>query len=253
MSTVGPTIVLAPGAWHTADCFDALRDALHAKDWLTEAVEYPSVGAEPPTKGLADDASAVRSVLERLADEGKKIVLVGHSYGGLVIANAVKGLGYKQRQNDGKVGGVIIMVYLAAFVTPLNGSIIQMLGGNFLPWMRADGEYVYADTPEKIFYHDVQPETQKKVLSALKHQSRRVFTDVVTYEPWHDIDCLYFFCDDDQALPLPIQQGLALSLGPNAPSFHVKASHSPFLSKPQEVAEGLEYAAKVGLDKISGQ
>lgn len=138
MSSVKPTIVFAPGAWHTADCFDIVREALHARDWTTEAVEYPSVGAEPPTKGLADDANAVRSSVERLADEGKKVVLVVHSYGGLVGANAVEGLGYKQRLREGKTGGVILFVYLPAFVTPLGKSIKEMLGGQFLPWMRPE-------------------------------------------------------------------------------------------------------------------
>lgn len=131
-----PTIVLAPGAWHTPDCYDLARAELHKRGWETEAVAYPSVGAEPPTKGLADDAAAVRSTLERLADAGKEIVLVVHSYGGLVGQNALEGLGYKQRQAAGKKGGVIVFVYLAAFVVPKGGTIKAMLGGQFLPWMK---------------------------------------------------------------------------------------------------------------------
>jgi len=135
-STTKPTIVFAPGAWHTPDCFDLVRDALKTRGWETEAVDYPSVGAEPPTKGLADDAGAIRGVLETLANEGKQIVLVVHSYGGLTGANAVQGLGWNQRAKDGKTGGVILYVYLSAFVTPLGKSIKEMLGGQFLPWMK---------------------------------------------------------------------------------------------------------------------
>lgn len=96
------------------------------------------MGSEPPTKGLKDDAAATRAVLERLAGEGKKIILVVHSYGGLVGANAVKGLGEKERVAQGKTGGVVLFVYLSAFVAPLGTSINAMLGGNFLPWMRAE-------------------------------------------------------------------------------------------------------------------
>lgn len=116
--------------------------------------------------------------------------------------------------------------------------------------MTLKGNYVHADTPEVVFYHDLEPEAQKKAIVALKHQSASVFTDAVTYEPWHDIDSMFFFCDADQALPLPVQQGMAALLGPNAASFHSKASHSPFLSQAQEVVDGLEYAAKVGQEKI---
>jgi pimeloyl-ACP methyl ester carboxylesterase len=138
MSVVKPTIVFAPGAWHTADCFDAVRNALHARDWPTEAVDYPSVGAEPPSKGVADDVAVVRATLERLAEAGKKIVLIMHSYGGLVGANAVEGLGFKQRSQQGREGGVIILVYLSAFVIPLGKSALDLLGGNYLPWMRVE-------------------------------------------------------------------------------------------------------------------
>lgn len=97
----------------------------------------------------------------------------------------------------------------------------------------------------------MEPKDQEKAIAKLKHQSRRVYIDVATYEPWHDIECFYFFCDDDQAIPLPVQQGMAAQLGPDAASFHSQASHSPFLSRTHEAVEGLEYAAKVGLEKTS--
>ncbi|KAH7022209.1 Alpha/beta hydrolase fold-1 [Ilyonectria destructans] len=246
MANSKPTILLAPGAWHTADCFDLVRDALHARGWPTEAVNYPSVGAEPPNKGLAEDAAALRTAAERLVDAGKHIVLVVHSYGGLVGANAVQGLGYQQRLKQGLTGGIIMFVYLAAFVTPLGKSIKEMLGGQFLPWMNFQENYVYPDTPEVIFYHDMDSEAQKKAISALKHQSAAVFTDTVTYEPWQDIECMYFFCNEDKALPLPVQSQMAELLGPNAAKFHTVASHSPFLSQVGDVVKGLEHAAEEG-------
>ncbi|KAL1633581.1 hypothetical protein SLS58_011033 [Diplodia intermedia] len=244
-----PTLVFAPGAWHTPDCYDIVREQLHQRGWATEAVAYPSVGAEPPTKGLADDAAAVRATLERLADEAKEIVLVVHSYGGLVGQNSVEGLGFQQRQKAGKKGGVIMLVYLSAFVAPKGATIKAMLGGQFLPWMKMDGDYCHADTPEQIFYHDVEAEGQKKAVGKLKHQSARIFTDEVTYEPWHEIECMYFYCEADQALPLPIQQAMAKALGDKAVSYTSVGSHSPFLSQPKEVVDGIEFAAKAGQER----
>ncbi|KAF2196642.1 alpha/beta-hydrolase [Delitschia confertaspora ATCC 74209] len=244
-----PTIVLAPGAWHTPDCFDAVRQQLHARGWETEAIAYPSVGAEPPTKGLPHDAAAVREALERLADKGKEIVLVVHSYGGLVGQNAVEGLGYKQRKAQGKKGGVIMFVYLTAFVAPKGATIKQLLGGQFLPWMKIDGDYCHADTPKEVFYHDVDAEGQKKAIAKLTHSCARIFTDEVLYEPWHDMSCMYFFCETDKALPLFIQQQMAQALGPDNVSYTSVGSHSPFLSQIQEVVDGIEFAAKTGREK----
>ncbi|OJD32277.1 uncharacterized protein BKCO1_3900087 [Diplodia corticola] len=249
MSTAKPTLVFAPGAWHTPDCFDIVREQLHQRGWATEGVAYPSVGAEPPTKGLAEDAAAVRATLQRLADEAKEIVLVVHSYGGLVGQNAIEGLGFHQRQKAGKKGGVIMFVYLTAFVAPKGATIKAMLGGQFLPWMKFDGDYCRADTPEQVFYHDVEAEGQKKAVGRLQHNSARIFTDEVTYEPWHEVPCMYFFCETDQALPLPIQQAMAKALGDKAVTYTSVGSHSPFLSQPKEVVDGLEFAAKAGQER----
>lgn len=130
-----PVFVLAPGAWHTPDCYQIVQDKLHAQGWETRAVAYPSVGAEPPTKGAFDDAAAVRAEVQALADQGRQVILVGHSYGGLVICEASKGLGYKQRKAEGKEGGIVLLVFLSAFVVPKGLSLIKMLGGNPLPWM----------------------------------------------------------------------------------------------------------------------
>lgn len=121
MSTEKPIFVLAPGAWHTPDCYEILEGKLRAQGYETRAVAYPSVGAEPPNKGLYDDAAALRAEIEVHANQGRQVIVVVHSYGGLVGAEAVKGLGYKQRKAEGKTGGVTLLVYLAAFVVSILG------------------------------------------------------------------------------------------------------------------------------------
>jgi hypothetical protein len=105
---------------------------------------------------------------------------------------------------------------------------------------------MYVDKPEEIFYHDVGSEVLVQSLKTLKHQSARIFDDTVTYEPWHDIATMYFFCDDDKALPVSVQENLAGMLGPDALRYRCKASHSPFLSEVDDTVKGLEYAAEEG-------
>ncbi|KAG8672768.1 hypothetical protein FPOAC2_06172 [Fusarium poae] len=251
MSSPKPRIVLAPGAWHSASCYDDLREALHSRGWKTDSVDYPSVGAEPPTKGLDDDAAALRNVLQRLVDDGEQIVLVVHSYGGLVGANAVKGLGYHQRCEQGLPGGVIMYVYMAAFVAPVGASIRQMLGGEFLPWMKVEKGRVRPENPKEIFYHDVSGEGLTKSLNTLKHQSEVVFDGIVTNEPWHDIATMYFLCTEDKAIPITIQEEMAGRLGPDVLQYRCNASHSPFLSRVDETVKGLEYAAEEGVKKVA--
>lgn len=140
MSAPSPSIVFVPGAWHDAPCFDSIRQSLKSKGWPSEASQYPSVGAEPPNKGLSDDVEASRSILERLANE-KEVVLVAHSYGGPVAANTAEGYARGQRRR----GGIVLFVYLAVFVVPTGLSVFDMIGGQWLPWMK-----VQAGTPNKI-------------------------------------------------------------------------------------------------------
>lgn len=134
-SNTSPIFVFVPGAWHTPDTFDGIRDLLNERGFESEAVANQSVGAADPLTGLHADISYTKNVIQKLADQGRQIVVVTHSYGGMVGAGAVEGLGISQRAQAGLPGGVIQVVWMAAFVTPKGNSVIDMLGGNWLPWM----------------------------------------------------------------------------------------------------------------------
>lgn len=107
-----------------------------------------------------------------------------------------------------------------------------------------------AQTPEEVFYHDVPTDLQKSAIADLKHQSAAVFSDEVTYQPWEDMECMYMFCEDDRALPLAVQKQLAGMLGESAITYSCKGSHSPFLSEPDNVVEGLLYGVTEVQKKI---
>ncbi|KAL2059928.1 hypothetical protein VTL71DRAFT_10083 [Oculimacula yallundae] len=249
MSTEQPTVFFVPGAWHGPEGFDAVRDLLKPLGYPTEAIAHPSIGAEPPNKTLADDTASTRTAIEKLVDAGKKVVVVAHSYGGVVGSCAVEDLGFAERKAAGKVGGVINFVYMTAFALPKGVSLLDALGGNPLPWMNYKGDYVTPDTPEEKFYHDMSASEQQKWIAQLKHSSAAPFAGKSTYEPWKHMPCTYIFCEDDKALPLIVQQGIAGSMGADISTFSIKASHSPFLSTPDKLVEGIEVAVKAGLEK----
>ncbi|OLN88645.1 hypothetical protein CCHL11_01691 [Colletotrichum chlorophyti] len=239
-----PVIVLAPGAWHSPEHFQDIRDELHQRGWSTKSVRYPSVGAEPPKKGMLDDAAAVRTLLQELVDQGRQVILVAHSYGGVVCAEAVNGLGYKQRAKENKPGGVILFLYLAAFVAPKGQSILSLTNNQFTPWMRVEDGRIFAETSAEVFYGDVAAEVTERAIGLLKHQTVVSFQECVTYEPWHDIECEYFACEDDNC------EQMKELLGPKAVKLHHKSSHSPFLSQVSETADVIERAAKRGQNLV---
>lgn len=133
-----PTIVFTPGAWHGTWAFDTVRSQLEALGYPTAAVALPSVGNTNASVGVTEDAAALKAELTTLTDAGQDVVMVGHSYGGVVISAASEGYGYKNRSAAGLEGGVIMAVYMTAFAVPTGTSLVDGLGGEYLWWMTPD-------------------------------------------------------------------------------------------------------------------
>ncbi|KAJ5470098.1 hypothetical protein N7530_007455 [Penicillium desertorum] len=240
-----PTFVFSLGAWLTPIVLDAVRDRLNTLGYPSECPAHPSIGAEPPSLTLEDDVASMRRVLRTLADEGKDIVLVAHSYGGVVASTASEGLVKHVRAESGKPGGIIKVVYLAAFALDKGQSLLGMLGGNYLPWMKIEGDYVRADGTGAVGWQDLTVEQQEKWNRTTMHTSRAVFSGESTYEPWRDIPCAYIICEQDLALPLAIQEFFASKMGGPDTTHRLPSSHSPFLSMPDRLVGVLEEIVKV--------
>ena len=137
-----PTFVFSLGAWSTPAVFDGVRARLDVLGFPSECSKHPSAGAEPPSKSLEDDVDNLRRVLVTVADQGKDIIVVAHSYGGVVASSAVEGLAKSARAERGNQGGVIKIVYVAAFALDKGQSLLGLLGGNYLPWMKVEVSFV---------------------------------------------------------------------------------------------------------------
>jgi pimeloyl-ACP methyl ester carboxylesterase len=64
----------------------------------------------------------MRSYVSKLVDGGRRVIALGHSYGGQVMTNALHGLGLDARKEKGLVGGVTDLIYLCAFALEEGGS-----------------------------------------------------------------------------------------------------------------------------------
>ena len=90
----------------------------------------PSAMRNPPEEpaSLEDDATFFRRLIERLSDRGEDVVLVAHSYGGVVGTECVKGVTKSERQAQGKKGGVVRIVYLTSHVPGVGHSLTDEIG-----------------------------------------------------------------------------------------------------------------------------
>jgi pimeloyl-ACP methyl ester carboxylesterase len=241
-----PTILFVPGAWHRSACYSPVIQNLQAQGYDTATAELASVGPVPGLQTWADDIANIEKELTALADAGKSIVVVAHSYGSLPAGEAVKGFLLRERETEGKKGGVVHFVYVSAFVLPPDTSLMDALGGKDLPWFQVSESKleVEAEDPATVFYNDLSKTEQDKQIEGLRTFSYQMYFQKTTWAPYKEVSSSFVYCTKDNAIPLPIQQGMVKGSGVSFRETTVEASHSPFLSKVDEVARAIVEAAE---------
>ena len=122
-----PTILLIHGAWHYPSLYAPFCKSLEALGYEVVCPRLLSCNdAVPPTKFLHDDVALIRGTAQSLLDEGKRVVAVMHSYGGMVGTDALHGLPIQH------------LIYMTAFVPPSGKSLAGMFGGTLPPFITID-------------------------------------------------------------------------------------------------------------------
>lgn len=216
------TVVLVHGAWHGAWCWAKVTPRL-------EAAGVPHTEVELPFTGHDDDIAATRTALDSI--DGTK-VLVGHSYGGLVISGAGAG------RSD-----VAHLVYLCAFLVQPGETIVDDLAR--VPDLPA-AEVLHAivfhddgtssidpDHAVAAFYELSPPDTARDAIGRLRPMNGKSIFSKCKGAPWRQIPSTYVLCEQDQAIPVEGQRRMARSA---TNSIVLDTDHSPFLSMPDDIA-----------------
>jgi hypothetical protein len=134
MSSIKPTVLFIHGSWHSPKHFQRVRDLFEEHGYPTACPLLPSTGKLPPI-GLMEDAQCIRSELKELVDtDSKDVIVIAHSYGGMVASQGVDGeFAKKEREADGKSGGVLRIIYMCAFIVLRGESLASALGGGPAP------------------------------------------------------------------------------------------------------------------------
>jgi pimeloyl-ACP methyl ester carboxylesterase len=201
--------------------------------WATVAtVDLPSSGPDVTALGDLDaDVAAVTAVLDDVP--GPKILL-GHSYGGLPVTQAAAG------RED-----VVHLVYVCAFMLDAGVSLIDAAGGQPVSWWRLseDGTWMTPDRPEEVFYSDCPPAVAATAVAQLQPQSLSSCRQPLQAAAWKTIPSTYIVADRDPELPQFVQEGMATGRASRVK--HIDAGHSPFLSRPGELAAMVAECAEV--------
>jgi hypothetical protein len=98
--------------------------------------------------------------------------------------------------------------------------------------------------PQHRFYNDLSPSEQEHWTSLLKPHPASAQTTALTNEAYRYVSTSYLFCENDQALPVFVQEELVKNAGVEIGVERCTSGHSPFLAMPErvvEVIEGLEW------------
>lgn len=243
--------VLIHGGFHGAWCWDRVIPCLEQLGYSAVAIDLPGHGQRRDERStLADRRDAITAVL-RPGD-----VLVGHSGGGYDITLAADAAPDKVRH----------LVYLAAGLPIEGGTILDATGGDTAP--AADGGapvshlmddetgmsrfvrptasgrmecYDFAGVRD-FFYHDCDEATAAWAFARLTPAPVEFLTETVRLEAFWSagLPRSYIRCLDDRARTEAGSRLTAHRLG--VEPLTIPGSHSPFLSRPRDLAALLAYA-----------
>ncbi len=243
MTDQKPTIVLVHGAFAESASWNGVIARLQSHGVTAVAVANP-------LRSLSGDAAYVRDVI---ASIGGPVILVGHSYGGLVITEAAA-------DNEAVVG----LVFVSAFVPETGQSAFELstsepgstLGEALTAYPVATGGNEFA-IRQDVFHHQFAADVAENV-AALMAATQRPVTEAALSEglattrpAWKSIPSWHVFGDRDLNIPVAVLRAGAARAGSQGTREIAGASHASPVSNPDAVAEVIAAAGKAYVASLS--
>ena len=218
-------IVLVHGAFADGSGWRRVADIL-GKDG------YSVTMVQEPLTSLADDVAATKRVLDL---QHGPTLLVGHSYGGVVITEA------------GNAPDVVGLVYIAAFIPDKGESAVALLSqaapaNNDMRATKDDFLYIDPVAFPADFAADLPPDEAKFMASSQAMLAKAAGGAPVTTAAWHEKKSWALIAANDHNINPDLERKMAKRAG--SETVEVAGSHAVYVSKPQEVARLIERAAK---------
>ena len=231
---VKPTIVLVHGAFENSSAWDGVVPGL-------ERAGYNVVSVANPLRSLKGDAAYLSSLVKSLRGP---VVLVGHSYGGSVITDAVAG--------NANVTG---LVYVAALAPDAGESALDLVGkfpGSVLggslaaPVTLSPGAHDLYLQPDKLaaaLAADL-PAGQVALLAAAQRPVTDAALGEASGEPaWRSVPAWFIYGDADMSVPAQAHRFMADRAKARQVVVVEGASHLVMVSHPALVEHFIEVAA----------
>src|SRR6202140_175974 len=188
---------------------------------------------QEPTISLPDDVAVTKNVI---ASQNGPVILVGHSYGGVVITEA---------GNDPKVAG---LVYVTAFAPDKGESASSLIkdpppGAPVPPILPPQDGYLFLDKAKfpAAFAADVSPDVASFMADSQVPWGVEALSGAINQPAWRTKPSWYLVTTEDRMIPPDAQRAMSKRAGSTV--VEVKGSHAVYVSQPQAVAHLIEQAA----------
>ena len=219
-------VVLVHGGFVDGSGWQGVYKSLVKKGYTVEVVQNP-------TDSLADDVAVTTRTLAR---QKGPVVLVGHSYGGVVITEA------------GNHPNVAALVYISAFAPDKGESVATLIanpapGAPVPPILPPQDGYLFLDKAKfaESFAADVDPDTASFMADSQVPWGVDALSGTISEPAWRTKPSWYLVATEDRMIPPAAQRAMAKRAGSTV--VEVSGSHAVYVSQPQAVASVIENAA----------
>jgi pimeloyl-ACP methyl ester carboxylesterase len=216
------------GQWWWQPTADLLEERTGIR---SRSLLLPSCGETTPDEisgGLVADAAALRAEL----DSVDAAIVVGHSYGGTVIADA------------GRHPAVRHVLYVSSYLPDIGLAQGAIMSGETNPVSIGDnGDGTLGVTGYDAasfgarFLQDADAGTQREAWSRVTAQAAAAFMTPTTEAGWQGVDSTYLVCADDRSTSVELQRFHAQRA---TRSVDLPTGHHPFITRPELVVEQLQ-------------
>ncbi|KAI1811924.1 Alpha/beta hydrolase fold-1 [Poronia punctata] len=249
----GLSMVIVPASSALPSFYSKVIEGVSRHGHSIEALHIPSIGlvsgARPGTPpNMYDDAAFLSAHVADLADAGREVLLITHSYGGTPATECVRGLSKSERTKEGKKGGIVGLAYMTSLVPEVGHPATSSAGTapedqEPLILVGEDGWFYYPNVTHtaEIVFSDLPLEEGKYWARKLVKQSAASYASNLTYAGYKDVPVSYLIAEQDRSIKPATQKSQIEMIervsGNKVDVSSVQSGHALPISHPQQVTD----------------
>jgi pimeloyl-ACP methyl ester carboxylesterase len=238
------TFILVHGAWHGVWCWKYIIPILEDKGHKVLLPNLPELDSNCNEIKNISLKLYVETVVNLINSQNDNVILLGHSFGGVIISEVAEALPNKVQS----------LVYLCAFMLKDNQKLMDIVKDAPSPYLKLDflEDFSFCRVKEEAvalaFYNKCKKEDIDFATPLLLKHPYATFNIPVriTEQKYGTILCYYIECVNDNAISIDAQRKM-WHLQQIDKVYTMDTDHSPFFSAPEKLVKILDEIAKISI------